>query len=94
MNAIPSTGPRRGPRPVVAALIVVDGLITVLACLFCMPIGVALLFANAIAAAVARGPVRLYFAGIAIVGGLLCIIVAVLLTGVTATTQVGPVTKL
>ncbi len=79
---------------VTRALIVAQGVITLLACFFVLPLGVALAIANGAMAIATRGLNRKLFTAFAIAGVVICILIALLLPAVSYSVHVGPATKL
>ncbi|RZU66452.1 hypothetical protein EV379_2809 [Microterricola gilva] len=75
-------------------LIVVQGAVTLLACLFLFPLGAAMVLTNGVLAVATRGADRRLFAGIAIAGALLCIVLALVLSAVSTSSNLGPVVRL
>jgi len=78
---------------VTRALIAVEGIVTVILCLVALPIGAALVVANAAMAIITNGTNRKLFTLFAIAGAVVCIAVALFLPGVSSSVDVGPVVR-
>lgn len=79
---------------VTRALVIAQGAITLVACFLVFPLGAALVVTNGVLAIITRGTNRRLFAGFAIAGAAICIAIALFLTGVAFSGDVGPVTEL
>lgn len=78
----------------VRALIVGQGVVTVLASLFIFPIGVILVATNVVMAYFSRGVNRKLFVTFAIVGGVICLFIVLFLLPVSSSAIPGPVSTL
>jgi hypothetical protein len=65
------------------AAIIIEGTLTLIAVLVAFPFGVALVVTNAVLAVVARGITRKLFAGCAIAGAALCVVLSLSLVAGT-----------
>ena len=79
---------------VTRALIVVQGVVTLLTCLIALPFGAVLVVVNGVLAIIARGTNRRLFAGFAIAGAVICFVIAFFAIGATVSGGVGTPTKL
>ena len=81
-------------RVVTRVLIVAQGVVTLLACLFLFPLGAAMVLTNGVLAIATRGTDRRLFAAVAVAGALICIVFALVLPGVSISSNLGPVVQL
>ena len=79
---------------VTRVLVVAQGAITLFACFLVFPLGAALVIANGVMAIATRGRNRTLFAGFAIAGAVVCILLALFLPAASYTTHVEPAVKL
>jgi hypothetical protein len=79
---------------VTRTLIIVQGLATVVMCLIAFPLGAVLVVVNGVLAIVARGTNRRLFAGFAIAGAAICLVIAFFAVGASVSGEVGTSTKL